>query len=63
MPTKANIVSEYEVMKKRQCQFINLVCALRSRLSYRIASGREMQNMMLYCHKVCVGRYIIYNGV
>ena len=51
-PTKAILVSEYEAMKKRLCLSINLVCAIRLCLSYMIASGRQLQNMILHCHEV-----------
>ena len=50
-PTKAIFVSEYEAMNKRQYLSIKLVCAIRFGLSYKTASGRQMQNMKLYCHE------------
>ena len=62
-PTKAIFVSEHETMRKRHCLSVNLVCTIRFCLPDRITPGRQMQNMISYCHEVCIGMYIIYNGV
>ena len=62
-PTKAIFVSEHETMRERHCLSVNLVCAIRFCLSDRFTSDRQTQNMISYWHEVCIGMYIIYNGV